>query len=754
MKKVGGRDWVRFVNWRMGLPLALALLVSLPATGVGASPNPQSSAPRDSRAEDQEGDVKVFAGGQSVSPPGNSFDHLDLKAAWLGRETDQTIEVGATVKVNDPTVPQVVFLQRYLFLYFTRGDPASKDAVRYRVMIAPWFCEEGKNAQLQALDAGRGWYRTRKCLASEYDATSVSYGVVLEKNDVVDSNHIPLRYADELQEIWALSWTSLTTGSGSFTGQNVNQLYSSVYDRTPDDQYMTPFQAVLGYTGQGHLALTAEESVRVSNGESTTIVYRARLNNANDRDDTVFLNVLENQGHDWDVRVPARLVVPAKKSVDFPVILSMGFSHTHGQTWTFKVKAESASDPQAWTTQEFGVFFTDVPQPSEHHQGLLYLHSGPLDPQNNNPFNTLFTTVFDFKQSWMNPSEEDTDPTTTDGAIPSYFNEGLIGGLFMGVGRGQPPDPSRNIARWEFPLSPALLIGLDFDVTQQASLIVKVKSSVPAQRAVVKADLLYCDPSDKNGTAMNWYCPAGTMRSLAKGDSAPVVFSGGDQREFNIPMQVNKSADVLRYQRGANLLLQVFLQTDTPQNLLSPEPKPLLYPKGSLLYLPLLEYHDPVGQSFQDVGSLLLEPLGPFEKPVNPDRTAVFPFRLTNGANQMQKVQLEVAGYNKDWAGFAEGPDLALDPHEARELNLAVHPPTTAQPTERAELFAVVQSANDPNIVAVARLRAVVVDPAVQDIPDEAGKLELQQAGQSPGFEAGLVVLSALGLAIAGRRRH
>ena len=92
--------------------------------------------------------------------------------------------------------------------------------------------------------------------------------------------------------------------------------------------------------------------------------------------------------------------------------------------------------------------------------------------------------------------------------------------------------------------------------------------------------------------------------------------------------------------------------------------------------------------------------------------------------------------------------------HETKQVSLIVQAPDDAVAGERAELFLVAQSQENPNVVALGRVRVTVIELTVMDIPDEAASLSPATGnGSTPGFSAALMILAASLLALTWRRR-
>jgi hypothetical protein len=730
------------------LVLGTLLLAAFPM-GHAQDPGKQGE-PENASISDETSDVQIVTDAGSQPAPSGQYDHVDIEEAYIGDETDTTVSFSFKMMTRDTGPSPFSFVQANV--YFTRAE------IDYRIQALGRGCSDGENpsGMLQVWDPGVERFRTIQCLTegrTVYDEADNRVTYVVDKQWLTDANQVPLRFGDALTEFYAEAMQTIVPGMTwlSFAPVQPNGAYA--YDRAPDDGIGPEFKVVLGVTGRGHLVLESEEPMRVSNGEATTIVYQVDVFNDGAEPDEVLVTA-EGVESSFEVRVPQKLTVPPGEWVSFPVILSMDFTHRHGEASTFTVRAESALDADAWSTVDLGVFWTKIPQPAGHHNEM-WLHSAGL-AEGDNPFETAFTTAYKFRQAWFNPMRpgEDPDPEATDEPVPAYFNRALFPGQ----------TGSENTAVWDFPLSPGLLIGLDFDMERSASetskFLTLITNDAPAQAAHLEVDLRYCNPDGQGepqggqgGGGDGFSGCQGQWMTIASGTSDTTSLSANGQKEYVVPLVIDQAADLLPYKRGAGLHLQVRLVSDTPQTLNTPVPAPELIVQESSLGLPLIEYHDPISQAFEGVGTLRLEALDDFERPVNPGRVTHFRFALTNIGSAEQEVQFELQGVNSQWAEILEGSGFTLKPDQQKNITVKVLVPEGTSPEERAELILVVQSVDDPNVVAVKKLRATVVDPKVNDVPDEAGKYSADVGATSPGVSV-LVAVAAAALALTARRRR
>lgn len=717
---------------RLAALLGLAVLALQMPTSWSQSPAPGEGA-RESRVSDPEGDVRLVAPASNQSAPAGYYDHLDVRNVWISNETLDRIEAGIRLKKLDPPVPGdgVPFVSRAVVIRFDLGK--SNYYVRPFTGAVSSFCPEGGILERRSY-FGPG----------SYAVNSYCVKMVVERESNTIRFFLPRQYMqNETRAVFGPGHVLANLHAVARASTPVAELVPALVpgssapgfeDRAPDRGAGPEYRSVLGEGfSTGTLKLFAPHPIRVSNGESTTLVYPVLLTNEGPADANVILSV-ENPELSWNVRVPARLHVGARETIQFPSILSMGFTHRHGEIAYFQVRAEDANDPGTFSLLHLGVFWTDTPQPAGHHD-KLWLHSGPgeLSAGLGFPFGPF---VCEFAATWMNPLEKDPGPTTTDEEVPSCTYDTAM--AFFA-----PNEVAQPTVRWFFPLSPSLLIGLDFDLNRTGMLATEIRSPFSANRASLVAQINYFDPERKRPNCTDDFC-TGMWVAIALGQSDPTSLPLGGRTRFEVPLAIRPMADFLPYKKEANILLQLNLTTDVPNhppNTNTRDTAPLLAPKASLLVLPLVEYHDPIDQAFQAVGSLALKLQGVFEKPVNPGHAAVFAFILSNEGAAEQEIQLEAEGTNRDWARFTGDSTFRLAPRTGRNFTLVVDVPDYAAPGDRVELFVVAQSLTDSNVVAIARLRATVVDPEVQLVPDEAHLLEAEPEAGLPGLSILLTLL-------------
>lgn len=685
----------------------------------------QGSQATDSRISDPADDVEIRQANQSTARLGPAYSYLDIRGAWVSNETATEFEVGVQLRAwQDPLAERPPY-SRQLSIAFTFNGQAYAvvDQVRVGSQNSPVACLPGQatfgpvESEVAAPADGVA------CVNATVDAAAAVWKAFVPKAAVKSLEQVPIQEGDALTQIVAYSSQFILPGVFAL-------------DRAPDAQHGPVFLLQKGLAERhGNLFLVPTVPVRASNGESTTMVFPVTLTNRNTADDTVLVTT-EVDHASWNVRAPQRIEAPAGKGITFPVILSMDFTHGHGQTQYFSVKAESTTAPGEYAKIPLGVHWLDVPQPAGHHD-RLWLHSSSTDFRFSEV--TLPGSVMGTRAGWMNAVEKDPRPDATEEDVPGFYG---------------PDGPAYTL--WIFPLQPDLQIGLDLDHSRTGVLETGVRSTLPSTSAVLDAFVEHCGPASMSRGPVGGYCgPTRTSSTLFSGRADAGTLPLNGEASFSMELKPSETLDVIPYQAGSLLHLRLQLQHDTPQTLYmnSNAPTPQVVVRGSLLTLPLTEYHDPVDQAFQNIGTVSLQALDAAEKGVNPGRAAAFRFDVTNHDSLEHSLHVFAEGINVEWASIAGDTEFRLQPGDRRQTTLLVRAPDDAQPGERAEIFLVAEGVDEPNLVALARLRATVVDVEVADLTDEARILD----GESGSTPAPSVVLAACMAAVAAltwRRRQ
>jgi len=695
------------------------LLMIVPAAAAQAG----SGAAEEVRISDPSGDVIIRNANQNVSAPAGTYQHVDLRSVWISNETETSFEVGFRLeRWEDPTNGQDAS-SRYVQAGFSFLEQS------YAAQFGPGLdgtpCPPNQGTLIRGRFDGASSHRVGKypCLNATVEAATAIVHLEIPKNLIKSHNGLPLQIGDSITRLGARAAQLAGFGLAS--------------DRAPDEGFGDAFVLRRGVTtAGGDLSLLTKVPVRASNGESTTMVFRVRVANQGTEEHVVSI-AADVANPEWQVRVPPRLRVPAQSAVDFPAILSMNFSHEHGTTQFFTVTATSLSDPTDTTKIELGVHWLEIPQPAGHHD-RLWIHSSP---RSDHPYDQ----VNNIQRVWMNSVETDPRGQATQVEIPGHTYYPCSHPQFTGCA-------TDTQMWWQMGLDPALQIGLDLDESRPGSMEVRIRPTMPANRATVNVTLYYCDP---NATLRSYdlRCSnAQTMEVLA-GQSSPDVLVANTEKTFVVPLHVNASIGQVAFEPGRNLQLFIRLRADTPQGASAHyrAPNAMLVPRGSELTLPLFEYHDPIDQSFQDIASIQLDALDAFDKPVNAGHSVVFRFDLTNVGAEAHELELSAEGINAEWARIHEGDRLRLGPQERRQVTVIVEAPDDAQAGERAELFFVAESTRDPSIVTLGRIRATVVD---YEVPDETPTLAVGGDSDTPAPAAAWTLAAVTALAFLLRRRR
>lgn len=735
------------------------VLVLVLAVALIPLPTPASAQPGDTQGDnsvfftDAAKDVAFEASAtgmrqsQNASQSGSEYDHLDILKVGFTGETDDAFQVQLVLAKPAPPQQGAGSLTRSVHFNYGRLEWAILQGACLQQGGSPPVPNAGC---LMYRDNPAAPFRAVKPVAAE--STQSGFVFTVPKRDVFNENRLSAQYEQQFTNLYAYAVQTYATtqtvpGAGS-TGSAV------AFDRAPNTDYApAAFVFRKGSGGHGDLAMTSPDPIRVSNGEATTIVYQATLDNEGEEDMEVHLSVKDIRS-DWTVRHPPVITVKAKSIRDFPVILTIPFTHDHGKTVMFKLRADVEEDANSWAEVLLGVWWTDVPQPSAHHNAEIWFHSAPSSffgaPEAARP-------AAPFVQYWMNSIEKDPNPSTTDEDAPAFFNDyatcAFRNATVQPTNCQAPPTFS---ASWFFPLSPELLIGLDFDLAKEGKLLASIVPGMTSPSGTLFAEVRYCDPSTgtggqggqpQNGTACNNYATV-----LAKGSTSRAL-TARSAALFEVPLKPEPVADFLPFKRGANIGLQLRLVSEVPQNALVTEPRPVFEVKKSKLFLPLLEFHDPIDKSFAELGIIKLVAKDPFEKPVNPGRTAVFRFTATNGDYMDQRLRIDVEGVNADWASVAGPREFDLKEGASSEFTIAVTAPGDAADQERAELFVVTPSLIEEGVMGLSRFRVLV--STATDIPDEAQQLPEASKEATPGLgvmHAALLV-AVCAVLVARRRR-
>jgi len=686
--------------------------------------------------EDPAEDASFQAMGQSQPAPAAVAAAVDL--------------VGLTVTEDEPgflftlavrELPQDTSSGEVLTRY---GVTFRHHDVEYRVRVERQVLPGSAPAsftRLERYDPGQGTWFTTTVLSATEDPSAASLSVHVPREILLDASGAEPYPGRALESFWALSMGVLRFADIDIMGTRAD---ATVQDRMPDTgEGAVPVPVVFGIAQTGHARLESLEPFRASNGEATTFVFTVTARNIGQEEGRFDLAAPQVPSG-WDVRTPGTITLPAGGSQDVPVVVRTPFAHAHGSRAAFVLEMTSQADPGSVGRIELGVYYPAIPQPAGHHD-TLYLHS--ID-YGEDPLGLAFATVFGtvFGQdaqhvAYMNAAEEDG----VDAGTP-------VGGRHCGMSTGG-NDTVTSEYCWTIPLSPGLQMGLDFDLTRTGSITVPIGSVLPLPAARIHGEVYYLAPLEEGEFDFGRFNRETTVLATIETSEAQEVGVDGEA-VFEADIVPTPEGDLIPYQRGGVLALDLVLATARPDNFfLGPRVYPELRPGGTL-DLPLLEYEDPVDEAFALAGDIVLEAVGEQEKAVNPDKTVVFEAMLRNEGGLEDTFRLALVGSNQAWGRIVGPEKVAVAAGEESLVTVAVTVPPDAVHGDRADL--VLEAAGSHSIDARALLRLVAKVDTETDLPDEAEAVlavEAAHAKDTPGPALALAALAILGLAARRRQR-
>jgi MYXO-CTERM domain-containing protein len=510
-----------------------------------------------------------------------------------------------------------------------------------------------------------------------------------------------------------------------------------VQDSMPDQGNATTALTLrFGITQTGLARLQSSSPVRASNGEATTFVFEVRARNYGAKEDTFHL-MTSGLPAGWQVQLPTEhLRIKGNGSVLFPVLVTTPFTHEHGVLARFLLEMHSLGDPGSVGRIQLGVRYMQPPQPTGHHNRLTFHSEAPPD----DPFSTAFGLAFrgaPFSGLYMNAAEKDPNDAEIE-----------VRGDTCGFNVN--PAPVQTYC-WFIPLSPALEMGLDFDLGATGKVSVPVKTLLPMPGTVLDGYVAHLSGRTRTGPG-----PSRVVETIVADIlPAPAVDlsanTGGNV--LTAVVQPRAAGDYLPYQRGASMYLVLNLTFTRVDPFFGPGDGPAIQP-GGYVELPLSEYHDKVDTLFSTNATVGLSVLSEQDRRVNPGESVGFELLLENRGKDEAEYELKLTGTNAEWASIrAPGTTLVtLEPGAKANVTVAVVVPPGIGPPATADLVLSATRTDDLNVRSLARIVARVDDSA--DLPDEgfAATVEGGDKG-TPAPGVALLGLALLGLALALRRR-
>lgn len=464
-----------------------------------------------------------------------------------------------------------------------------------------------------------------------------------------------------------------------------------VYDRMPD-QGSVDLELVYEVEEILALQMSTTDSRRLSNGGPDTLTFPATIYNVGNETYSVELSI-RNAPSNWEVSlVDDRFTLTPGDQRETLLVVQIPGRHEHGALEVFDLVATSPT-VQYEASLQFGVIFTEIPQPSGHHP-QVYIHSLDRDRAAVEiwPWVSVGTGIL---------STLDLDERGSDEPIDSQTLEpGLTG--------------------WILNLSPGLGMGLDFMPNATSELTTTLAAGMEPggfPDVTTYAWLALTQPDAPDLTLME-----SESQSLAVTGEHPVSYS----------LQVLPGIDRIPYQKGAQLQLKIAVDTGESMYVLS---GPLLLPGGGMT-LPLEEYRDlpPMADSDELVASIVADAT----RARAGDRLG-FEVIVTNAGASERSLQIEVLGGASEIA--LEATHMQLASGESHSIHGVLSIPETAVPDQLLSYYLV---ARDDLGSAVTELH-VKIDPeaALQDARIE-----------SKGSPVAGLTLLLVGMLLMGARKR
>ena len=675
--------------------VAAMVLASLAAASVSGSAQSQAEpflkdaeGDTEFRAVVQDSPAKVpFTGGEAATVDILAFDLV---------ESDSTLDFVLQLK----SLKQTAGFTTYE-MHFTWGK--TEYVVGVRVTNVPGVTQN-RFAYLASDEDGWDW---RAELEPQMDLEKGILRVSLEKAYILDGRDDVPSKGDVLKDVYAESSLAMVFFAGFF---------GEVVDRAPDGEDVKAFTFQVGNFHSGSLRAEAEQPVRVSNGDSTTFVYRVQLANVGDAAHEVEVRP-ESLPEGWNVTVQSPVRLGAQDGRTVAVLASVPFGHEHGGFDSFTVNFTSRTDPASAATVRLGVLHTPIPQPAGHHSDL-FLH---VEKPSGVRWGGWGTTSMNTGSTHDQDAAEAT-PTASTG----------------------------DEVTWWIPLNPRLGMGLDFDLERLGSLVGSVIGRSTAE-GTVTAELLY---GPRGATPWD----EGDLVPLAESDAQKVSLDLTAAKPFSLVLTPTEDADYLPFEPEANLFLKVVLSTDTLIVCCPQDATPTLRTADFKLTLPLNEYHDKLTGVAEASAVVDLVADGPVEKLGRPGTVLTYAFTLKNAGAAPVVVDLDLAG--TDAAAGALVPDgpVELGAGQSRKVTLAVTIPPQAQAGQEMEVLLFAHAQDDPGKSAIARTKTTVTlgGEATADETDLLVAARAEENKDTPGLALPATLLAALGAALllAARRRR
>lgn len=732
-----------------GLLALLLALFFVPVPAMGEEVNA-------SIVEDDSGDVVVMTpDGQTSQPdPTGQFEDVDLVSMGIWAEDPESVtffvEVASLTESSQRPTPFGDPDYKVFFQYGGQGYRVQVFTVLSNPANNAFGREAGAFAWLeQQVDEGQ--YRRVADGEAELDFSGDRVLATIPRAAIVDENQAPLGLNATLTGFYAVAesmgWFAFPIGGFQGGGDPITYAGApKAHDTAPDGGLTADLPAYRMTTGdvkqKGSLVATSQDPIRWTNGEASTLTFTAQVTNTASEDIPVAVSTAGTQPT-WEVAYSDRLTVPAHATVNVTFLVTIPFTHSHGNLHMFEAVFESP-DEEHFAASDLGVYWPSVPQPAGHHD-RIWFHSN--QPENENSF-PVFSEFDDGIHAWMSAAEDEEADEALP--VPSDF---VI-----------PPSPftdTEAIAFWQIALEPPLRMGMDFRPEDLGSAEITIDFPATVVDPFMEFTLYHrVDGGQGGGPGGGQGGGPSRQTELASGVSEPVSGTTSGTQTFAFELDVPDDADDLPYTPDGNLVASIVVRATfmAGGGFFNPdEIAPKLLPDGSGLQLPLDEYADPVDLSFQTDGSLSLAPGEEGQQRlVNPGRTVVYTFALQYEGSEPSGFTTSLTGQNAAWAEVVGDTAFSLEPGATRTLGLAVTAPRDASDGERADLTLTVIDAD--NAAVQAGINTVTMVDSTEDIPDEASRKddlhgELSTSKESPAPSMALLAGILAAVALLGRRR-
>lgn len=653
------------------------------------------------------GDQEVTAE-DGTSVPIQRWDGLDLVELDIEEFADRfemILSVGDIAPAGENLVVVDGIHWKINFEY--RDTPLQIQISRYG--SAPISDAMFYRALLQGYEAGIDrWYGMNE-LEMVVDTSANQLTVVLPRTHIVAADGTGLIKDATLDNIYVESQLD------SEGVQLVNSPAGTIgfpirgYDRMPDDG--SAFWTIVeGVEQKGTALLRSAAPVRVSNGEATTLLFELdAVNQATEQH--LFTFTAHGVPNNWVLTFPVeRLRIDAGAKEVIPVLLTVPFQHQHGLYVPIEIRMHDQHDAESMGQIELGVRYTEVPQPAGHHN-TVYLHQ--------QGFGGYFNTV-------------EVDSQDTSEPIQSRSS--------CGCG-------DYRIQRFDIPLLPGLMMGLDVDMEGTGVANIPIQFSLDSADVIVSGEIgVYLADDSRPG-----FFSDEKPHSVMALERMQLDFTGEQTQVVEMQITPREHGDYLPFAPETSLILHldVAVPAAVPGFCCISLTDATIQP-GGMMQLPLDEYHDDVDQFFSSLSGLELYAQKQ-HRYVNAGETVVFNVTLENLGSQSKRFHLETTGTNLGWARILGDDLISVAAGATRPLAVSVTVPMGTADGEFADIALHAADADDSNIRSLVRLVAEV--DSTTDYADEIVASETLDGALHNKDSPGLPLVMLLAALLLVRRK-